>query len=83
MSIDDYNTKYNCIIKNHLIALLYYLIKPPPAIKAHIIGVRSSRKKTTNSDVVTVLNSAPLKGATPFLIISQECKRRNYLNKCQ
>ena len=70
-------------MKNHLIVSVAYLTKPPPAIKAHIIGVRSSRKKTTNRDVATVLNSAPLKGATPFLIISQECKRRNYLNKCQ
>ena len=64
-------------MKNHLIVSVAYLIKPPPAIKAHIIGVRSSRKKTTNSDVVTVLNSAPLKGATPFRIMSQGCRRRN------
>ena len=55
-----------------------YLTKPPPAIKAQSIGVRSSRKKTGNSDEVTVLYNAPLNGATPFLIISQECKRRNY-----
>ena len=52
----------------------FYLINPPPATKAHRIGVRSSRKKTGNRDVVTVLKSAPLNGATPFLIMSQECR---------
>ena len=63
--------------------MIIYLTKPPPATKAHRIGVRSFRKKTGNKDVVTVLYNAPLKGATPFLIISQECKRRNYSKKVE
>ena len=62
---------------------MIYLIKPPPATKAHRIGVLSFRKKTGNRDEVTVLNNEPLNGATPFLIISQECKRRNYSKKVE
>ena len=68
-----------------------YLMNPPPAMKAHRIGVRSSRKNTVNSEVVTVLYRAPLNGATPLRIMAQswrpktwwEFARRNYfLARC-
>ena len=55
-----------------------YLMNPPPAINAQRIGVRFSLKKIGKRDVVTVLNRPPLKGATPFRIISQECSRMTY-----
>ena len=69
--------KFYDIIKHNLLIQMY-LINPPPAINAQRIGVRFSLKKIGKSDVVTVLNRPPLKGATPFRIISQECSRMTY-----